>query len=96
MRAIPETCLDLTPASKADIQNMPAEMKAFFAADIALVREDMGVMTAWLRMLEEAGDSTRGKQDLKVEVDKLKQDNLTMESRLAVLEDSKQQRNLRV
>ncbi|CAH2250787.1 Hypothetical predicted protein [Pelobates cultripes] len=96
-RAIPETHPDLTPASKAYIQNMLAEIKAFFTADTALWRKDMGVMTARLRMLEEAGDTTRGKQDdLKAEVGKLKQANLTMESRLAVLEDSKRQQNLRV
>ncbi|CAH2319902.1 Hypothetical predicted protein [Pelobates cultripes] len=58
-RSSHETRPGHVPASKADIQNMLKEIKAFFVADIALVREDIG-------------------------------------GRLAVLEDSKRQRNLQV
>ncbi|CAH2301867.1 Hypothetical predicted protein [Pelobates cultripes] len=76
---------------------MLKEMKVFFAADIALVKEDFEVMTARVRALEDDGDITRGKQDdLKTKVNRLQQINLSMEGRLAVLQDSKQQRNLRI
>ncbi|CAH2223917.1 Hypothetical predicted protein [Pelobates cultripes] len=97
VRASKDAQPDHAPASKADIQNMVAELKAYFSADIALVREDMGVMTARLRALEEAGTATTSKQEaLQPEVETLKQANHTMEGRLAVLEDARWQRNMRV
>ncbi|CAH2315495.1 Hypothetical predicted protein [Pelobates cultripes] len=58
-----ETCPKKIPASKGDKQNLLTEMKACFAADIVLVQEDMGVMTASLQALEVEADITRSKQD---------------------------------
>ncbi|CAH2306844.1 Hypothetical predicted protein [Pelobates cultripes] len=72
-------------------------MKTLFAADIALVRKDLGVITARLQSLEDSGDTAHCGQDAQQsELDKLKQANLLMEGRIAVLEDSKRQRNLKI
>ncbi|CAH2310858.1 Hypothetical predicted protein [Pelobates cultripes] len=89
--------LEQTPASKADIQNLLREMKTLFAADIALVRKDLGVITARLQLLEDPGDNVQCRQDAQQsELDALKLTNLLMEGRIAALEDSKRQRNLKI
>ncbi|CAH2225511.1 Hypothetical predicted protein [Pelobates cultripes] len=94
-RSSPETRPEKVPPSKADIQNMLKEMKSFFAT--ALIGEDLAVMTARVQALEDNGNITRGKQeDMEAEENRLKQANLSMEGRLAVLEDSKRQQNLQV
>ncbi|CAH2248551.1 Hypothetical predicted protein [Pelobates cultripes] len=59
-----ETSPGHIPACKADIQNLLAEIKAYFSADIVLVHEDMGVMTARLLTLEE--DDARKQCNLRV------------------------------
>ncbi|CAH2281984.1 Hypothetical predicted protein, partial [Pelobates cultripes] len=86
-RASPEISSEQIPVGKVDIENILSELKAYFSADIARIREDMGVMTSQLRVLEEENAKTKGQQeDLKVEVEKLKQANLVLESKLAELE----------
>ncbi|CAH2285430.1 Hypothetical predicted protein [Pelobates cultripes] len=72
-------------------------MKTLFAANIALVQKDLGVITARLQSLENSGDIAQCRQDAQQsELDKLKQANLLMEGRIAVLEDTKRQRNLKI
>ncbi|CAH2255042.1 Hypothetical predicted protein [Pelobates cultripes] len=81
------------PASKADIKNMLAEIKAFFSADIALVRQDLGTITTRLQSLEDEGRITRDLQGtMSAEIDRLKQITLNMEQKIAVLKDSKRQK----
>ncbi|CAH2256208.1 Hypothetical predicted protein, partial [Pelobates cultripes] len=76
----PNLSLEQTPASKAYIQNLLKEMKALFAADIALVWEDLGAITARLQALEVSGEIAKGRQDdQQSEMDKFKQANLLME-----------------
>ncbi|CAH2293807.1 Hypothetical predicted protein [Pelobates cultripes] len=72
-------------------------MKTLFAADIALVWKDLGVITARLQSLEDSGDNVQCQQDApQSELDALKLTNLLMEGRIAALEDSKRQRNLKI
>ncbi|CAH2222000.1 Hypothetical predicted protein [Pelobates cultripes] len=89
------SCPKNIPASKADIQNMLAEMKLHFSADIAIVRQDMG--TWGLQPLEdERSTSTDKQEELTADIDQLKQITLTMEGKITVLEDAKRQQNLRL
>ncbi|CAH2274271.1 Hypothetical predicted protein [Pelobates cultripes] len=79
------------------MQNLLREMKTLFAADIALVRKDLGVITARLLSLQDSDDIAQWRQDAQQsELEKLKQANFLMEGRIAVLEDSKRHRNLKI
>ncbi|CAH2224377.1 Hypothetical predicted protein [Pelobates cultripes] len=85
------------PASKADIIYLLKELKAQSAADMALIREDLGTMTARIQAVEVNEAATTPKiETLQREMAQMKQTSTILENKVAALEDAKRQRNLRI
>ncbi|CAH2284890.1 Hypothetical predicted protein [Pelobates cultripes] len=85
------------PASKADIIHLLKELKAQSAADVALIREDLGAMTARIQAVEVNEVATTAKiETLQREMAQMKKTSTILENKAAALEDAKRQRNLRI
>ncbi|CAH2222104.1 Hypothetical predicted protein [Pelobates cultripes] len=80
------------PASKADIIHLLKELKAQSAADVALIREDLGAMTARIQAVEVNEAATTAKiETLQREMAQMKKTSTILENKVAALEDAKRQ-----
>ncbi|CAH2325857.1 Hypothetical predicted protein [Pelobates cultripes] len=85
------------PASKADIIHLLKELKAQSAADVALIREDLGAMSARIQAVEVNEAATTAKiETLQREMAQMKKTSTILENKVAALEDAKRHRNLRL
>ncbi|CAH2223902.1 Hypothetical predicted protein [Pelobates cultripes] len=62
-RAVPSKRPEPPLATKADLKNMLSELKAFFASELAVLKEDLNNLTGRMRATEEDVHDLKIKKD---------------------------------